>query len=142
MGGLPLKPGDTLVVWKLDRLARSLRQLIDTLDLLNSKECEFRSLTEAIDTSTSTGKLVFHIIAAVAEFERDVIRDRTLAGLASARARGRFGGRPPALNQQGVQEAQRLLAGNLTMQQVASQLNVAVSTLYRYIQGGGAALLS
>lgn len=136
-----LGPGDTLVVWKMDRLARSLRQLIDMLDHLKNKDCGFRSLTEAIDTSTSTGKLVFHMLAAVAEFERDVIRDRTLAGLASAKARGRQGGRPRVLDQHSVQEARRLLsATNLTVEEVARRQNVAVSTLYRYLHGGGKTL--
>ena len=98
-------------------------------------------MTEAIDTSTSTGKLVFHMLAAVAEFERDVIRDRTMAGLASAKARGRQGGRPRVLDQHSVQEARRLLsATNLTVEEVARRQNVAVSTLYRYLHGGGKAL--
>ena len=84
-----MRQGDTLVVWKLDRLARSLKQLIETVEDLGSQGIGFRSLTEAIDTTTSGGKLVFHIFAALAEFERSVIRARTLAGLQAARARGR-----------------------------------------------------
>ena len=93
-----MREGDTLVVWKLDRLARSIKQLIETVENLGALGIGFRSLTEAIDTTTAGGKLVFHIFAALAEFERGVIRERTLAGLQAARARGRKGGRPPALS--------------------------------------------
>src|SRR3982750_3492495 len=87
-----LRPGDTLVVWRLDRLGRSLRHLIDTVTDLQEKGIGFKSLTESIDTTTSGGKLVFHIFEALAEFEREIIRERTQAGLQSARARGRHGG--------------------------------------------------
>src|SRR5213596_2012703 len=90
------RPGDTLVVWRLDRLGRSLRHLIDVITRLQGRRVGFKSLTEAIDTTTSGGKLVFHVFAALAEFERDVIRERTQAGLAAARARGRRGGHPRA----------------------------------------------
>ncbi|WP_076259248.1 recombinase family protein [Intrasporangium flavum] len=89
-----LRPGDTVVVWRLDRLGRSLRHLIHTVQILESRGVAFRSVTENIDTSTAGGKLVFHLFGALAEFERDLIRERTLAGLAAARARGRTGGRP------------------------------------------------
>ena len=92
-----MRQGDTLVVWKLDRLARSLKQLIETVETMGEQGIGLRSLTEAIDTTTSGGRLVFHLFAALAEFERGVIRERTLAGLQAARARGRTGGRPPAL---------------------------------------------
>ena len=92
-----LRPGDTLVVWKLDRLGRSLRHLVDTVTGLAERGIGFRSLQEAIDTTTPGGKLVFHVFAALAEFERDLIRERTAAGLAAARARGRHGGRPSVM---------------------------------------------
>jgi len=92
-----LRPGDTLVVWRLDRLGRSLRHLIESVALLAERRIGFKSLTEQIDTTTSGGKLVFHVFGALAEFERDLIRERTHAGLAAARARGRTGGRPKAL---------------------------------------------
>src|SRR4030081_3294342 len=92
-----LRPGDTLVVWKLDRLGRSLRHLIDTVAELERRDIGFRSLQENIDTTSPGGKLIFHIFGALAEFERDLIRQRTLAGLAAARARGRAGGRPPSM---------------------------------------------
>jgi DNA invertase Pin-like site-specific DNA recombinase len=92
-----LRPGDTLVVWKLDRLGRFLRHLVDTVTGLADRGIGFRSLQEAIDTTTPGGKLVFHVFAALAEFERDLIRERTSAGLAAARARGRHGGRLPVM---------------------------------------------
>src|SRR5918911_1532771 len=90
------REGDILVVWRLDRLGRSLRHLIETITLLNNRKVGFKSITENIDTTTSGGKLVFHIFGALAEFERDIIRERTTAGLNAARARGRLGGRPKA----------------------------------------------
>ena len=93
-----LRPGDILVVWKLDRLGRSLKELIETVTALAERGVELRSLKENIDTTTPTGKLMFHIIAALAEFERDIISERTQAGLEAARARGRRGGRPKAID--------------------------------------------
>src|SRR6478735_3970281 len=101
-----MRAGDTLVVWKLDRLARSLKQLIETVEKFGERGVGLRSLTEAIDTTTAGGKLVFHLFAALAEFERGVIRERTLAGLQAARARGRLGGRPPAPRGQGLGRSQ------------------------------------
>ena len=100
-----MRQGDTLVVWKLDRLARSLKQLIETVEAMGEQGLGLRSLTEAIDTTTAGGKLVFHLFAALAEFERGVIRERTLAGLQAARARGRTGGRPPALKPKDIAAA-------------------------------------
>ncbi len=91
-----LRPGDTLVVWKLDRLGRSLRHLVETLAGLHQRQVGFRSRQEGIDTTTPTGKRIFHVFAALAEFERDLIVERTQAGLTAARARGRTGGRPPS----------------------------------------------
>src|SRR5512147_2967937 len=92
-----VRPGDTLVVWRLDRLGRSLPHLIETITGLNNRGIGFKSITESIDTTTSGGKLIFHIFGALAEFERDLIKERTQAGLTAARARGRLGGRPKAL---------------------------------------------
>jgi DNA invertase Pin-like site-specific DNA recombinase len=92
-----VRTGDTLVVWRLDRLGRSLKHLIETITGLNNRHIGFKSITENIDTTTSGGKLIFHIFGALAEFERDIIRERTQAGLTAARARGRKGGRPRAL---------------------------------------------
>jgi DNA invertase Pin-like site-specific DNA recombinase len=136
-----MRSGDTLVVWKLDRLARSMRQLIDTVEDLHNREIGFRSLTEAIDTTTAGGKLIFHIFGALAEFERSVIRERTQAGLNAARARGKIGGRPPALNDQTILMAKAMLRDpDITVEDVARQLNVSPATLYRHIPGGRSAV--
>jgi DNA invertase Pin-like site-specific DNA recombinase len=136
-----IRPGDTLVVWKLDRLARSLRQLIETVATLNARQIGLRSLTEAIDTTTPGGTLIFHMFGALAEFERSVIRERTRAGLASARARGKLGGRPPAWNEADIAAAKALLRdSNITVEQAAKRLGVAPSTLYRHIPGGRSAV--
>ena len=121
-----MREGDTLVVWKLDRLARSLKQLIETVEKFGERGIGLRSLTEAIDTTTAGGKLVFHIFAALAEFERGVIRERTLAGLQAARARGRTGGRPPALEAKDLAAAKALLQDpEITVAEVARRLGVA-----------------
>ena len=129
-----LREGDTLVVWKLDRLARSLRQLIDTIEALEQRGIGFRSLTESIDTTTSGGRLVFHIFGALAEFERSIIRERTTAGLASARARGRLGGRPRAMSPEDIAVAKTLLANSeISVKEIARRQGVSVSTLYKHI---------
>ncbi len=136
-----MRKGDTLMVWKLDRLARSLKQLIETVEELEAGGIGFKSITEAIDTTTSGGRLVFHIFAALAEFERSIIRQRTMAGLASARARGRLGGRPPALSAKDLVQAKALLNDpSITVVEVAKRLRVAPSTLYRHLPGGRGAL--
>ena len=129
-----VRQGDTLVVWKLDRLARSLKQLIETVEMLSEREIGLRSLTEAIDTTSPGGRLVFHVFGALAEFERSIIRERTTAGLAAARARGRVGGRPKALSDSDLHIAQTLLQdGKLTIAQIAQRLGVAPSTLYKHL---------
>jgi len=136
-----LRAGDTLVVWKLDRLARSLKQLIEAVETLSEREIGFRSLTESIDTTTSGGRLIFHIFASLAEFERAVIRERTLAGLQAARLRGRVGGRPSALTEPDLAAARALLRDPaITVAQAARRLGVAPSTLYRHLPGGRSAL--
>jgi DNA invertase Pin-like site-specific DNA recombinase len=136
-----MRPGDTLVVWKLDRLARSLKQLIETVEALEKRAIGFRSLTEAIDTTTAGGKLVFHIFASLAEFERSIIRERTRAGLDAARARGRRGGRPPALTEKDLQQVRALLKDpDITVEEVARRLRVGASTLYRHLPGGRSGL--
>ena len=136
-----MRSGDTLVVWKLDRLARSLRQLVETVEDLEGQGIGFKSLTETIDTTTSGGKLIFHIFAALAEFERSIIRERTQAGLASARARGRIGGRPPALSDKDVTAAKTMLSNpDISVEEVAQHLGISPSTLYRYIPGGRSSL--
>ena len=129
-----MRTGDTLVVWKLDRLARSLKQLMETVEDLSARGIGFRSLTEAIDTTTSGGRLVFHLFGALADFERGIIRERTTAGLDAARARGRVGGRPKALDADDLAVARTLLKdGNLTIAEVADRLGVAPSTLYAHL---------
>lgn len=134
--------GDTIVVWKLDRVARSLRQLIATFDDLERRGIGLCSLTEAIDTTTSGGKLVFHIFGALAEFERSIIRERTMAGLLAARARGRLGGRPKMLSASDLEVARVLLRdGTLTVSAIAGRLGVTASTLYRYLPAARSAHL-
>jgi DNA invertase Pin-like site-specific DNA recombinase len=113
-------------VWKLDRLGRSLRHLVDTITELAERGVGFRSLQEAIDTATPGGKLVFHVFAALAEFERDLVRERTTAGLAAARARGRHGGRPPVLSGHKLQVAQEMYrSGQDTVAAIATTLGSA-----------------
>jgi DNA invertase Pin-like site-specific DNA recombinase len=129
-----LRPGDTLVVWRLDRLGRSLRHLIDTVTELQERGIEFKSLTENIDTTTSGGKLVFHIFGALAEFEREIIRERTQAGLQSARARGRQGGRPKVLSKKQIQMLQQLAADpNHSVEEICQTLGIGRTTYYRYV---------
>ncbi|MGZ8157612.1 MAG: recombinase family protein [Methylobacter sp.] len=136
-----VRAGDSLVVWKLDRLARSLKQLIETVELLESRSIGLRSLTEAIDTTTAGGKLVFHVFGALAEFERSIIRERTKAGLDAAHARGKKGGRPPALVAKDLAAAKAMLSDpEITMEEVAKRLKVAPSTLYRHMPGGRGAI--
>ena len=132
---------DTLVVWRLDRLGRSLRHLIDTVGELEDRKVGFRSLTEGIDTTTSAGRLVFHIFGALAQFERELIRERTQAGLAAARACGRRGGRPAVMTRQKLRVARQLLAnGEHTMQEIASTVGVGRATLYRHLMNNKAAV--
>ncbi len=136
-----MRPGDTLVVWKLDRLARSLKQLIETVESLENRKMGFRSLTENIDTTTPGGRLTFHLFAALAEFERSIIKERTMAGLAAARSRGRRGGRPPSLNAKDLAAAKALLSDpGITVEEVAKRLKVSPATLYRHLPGGRGAL--
>lgn len=128
------RKGDTIVVWKLDRLARSTKQLIETVELLEERGVGFRSLTENIDTTTSGGRLIFHIFAALAEFERAVIRERSAAGLRAARKQGRVGGRPPAMTKDDIAAARALLTdSSITTRQVAKRVGVSVSTLYKHL---------
>jgi len=130
-----LRPGDTLMVWKLDRLGRSLRHLVDTIAALG-EGVGFRSLQEAIDTTTPGGKLVFHIFAALAEFERDLIRERTSAGLAAARARGRTGGRPAVMTEPKIKLAREMYASRqYTVAAIASALGVSRASIYRHLDG-------
>ncbi len=128
-----LRKGDTLVVYKLDRLGRSTRHLFDIMDHLDKHEIGFMSLTESLDTTTPMGKMVFHIFAAIAQLERDMISERTKAGLLAAKARGRSGGRKPKLNETKANNAAKVLHDNpaLTHEQVAKMFDVSRATLYR-----------
>jgi DNA invertase Pin-like site-specific DNA recombinase len=130
------RSGDTVIVWKLDRLGRSLKDLIEILNLLKDRGVDFVSITEKIDTTTPGGKLIFHLMGALAEFERDLIRERTNAGLAAARARGRVGGRPRKLPTDGkVSLALRLVEdAKHSIDDICSTLGISRSTLYRYVR--------
>jgi DNA invertase Pin-like site-specific DNA recombinase len=127
-----LRLGDTLVVWRLDRLGRSLKHLIEVVEDLNAQGIGFASLTESIDTTTSNGKLIFHIFCSLAEFERNIIRERTLAGLAAARARGRKGGRKPTITQKKIATAQKLADTSTdSIADICASLGISRSTYYR-----------
>jgi DNA invertase Pin-like site-specific DNA recombinase len=130
-----LRQGDTLVVWKLDRLGRSLRHLIEAIRSLEERGVGFQSLQENIATSTPSGRLLFHLLGSLAEFERDLIRERTRAGLEAARARGRHGGRPSVMTAEKLAAARKLYeTGEQTMAEIARSLSVSRSTLYRALQ--------
>ena len=127
-----LREGDTLVVWRLDRLGRSLPDLVRIIGELEKKGVGFESLTEKIETSSAAGKLVFHVFAALAEFERNLIRERTRAGLVAARARGRSGGRRPKLTPQQVKEIKQLMSDpTIPVSQIAERYNVSRTTIYK-----------
>ena len=128
-----LKPGDTLVVWKLDRLGRTVKGLVDLVQTLQDKGIQFRSLTDGIDTSTTAGRFFFHVMAALAQMERELVHERTKAGLSAARARGRKGGRKPKMDISKITSAKTLLDSGMTGQEVANNLGVSRATLYRAI---------
>lgn len=133
-----LRPGDTLVVWRLDRLGRSLKDLVHRVEQLQEREIGFRSLHESIDTTSPVGKFQFHVFSALAEFERDLIRERTLAGLQAARSRGRIGGRKRSMTPEKVKMAARLMKDeHIKVEDVCATLGVSRSTLYRYINPQG-----
>jgi DNA invertase Pin-like site-specific DNA recombinase len=130
-----LRPGDTLVVWRLDRLGRGLRHLIDTIAQLEERAIAFRSLKESIDTATAAGRLQLHLFAALAEFERGVIQERTQAGLSAARARGRLTGRPSVVTERQLRAAAALREqGDMTMAEIAKTLGIGRATLYRHLR--------
>lgn len=127
-----LRPGDTLVVWRLDRVGRSLPDLVQIVAELEQQGIGFESLSERIETGGAAGKLVFHVFAALAEFERNLIRERTHAGLAAARARGRAGGRKPKLDAQQIHEINRLMTDpNVSVNQIAKRYKVSRTTIYK-----------
>jgi DNA invertase Pin-like site-specific DNA recombinase len=127
------REGDGIVVWRLDRLGRSLSHLIETVKDLERRGVGLKSVTESIDTSTTGGKLIFHIFGALAEFERNLIRERTRAGLAAARKRGRIGGRPRSFTPEKINAARKLLKSGTPPRDVASSLGISVPTLYRWL---------
>ncbi len=130
-----LRPGDSLVVWRLDRLGRSLSHLIQTVKTLEECGIGFHTLQESIDTSTSGGKLVFHLFGALAEFERNLIRERTEAGLSAARARGRYGGRPRALNKTKTELLYKLYDERQhSIAELCELLEISKTTLYEYLK--------
>jgi DNA invertase Pin-like site-specific DNA recombinase len=130
-----LRKGDTLVVWRLDRLGRSLAHLIQTIKELNEKGIGFKSLQENIDTTTSGGQLIFHIFGALAQFERELIRERTNAGLKAARVRGRMGGRPVQLNKNEIRKLKKHYdKGDLSVIEICKLFNITKPTLYRYLK--------
>jgi len=128
-----VRAGDTLVVWKLDRLGRSVKGLVDLVNALEAREVHFRSLTDGIDTKTPAGRFFFHIMASLAQMERELIVERTRAGLAAARKLGRVGGRKRRMTDSKIKAARRLLAAGTPPRDVAENLGVSVPTLYRWL---------
>ena len=134
-----LREGDTLVVWKLDRLGRSVKQLVNLVGELHQQGVQFKSLTDAIDTMTPSGRFFFHVMASLAEMERELIVERTRAGLEVARQLGRKGGRKPKMTESKIKSARKLLASGMTAKEVAHNLGVSVPTLYRWLPASGSA---
>jgi DNA invertase Pin-like site-specific DNA recombinase len=136
------REGDVLVVTRLDRLARSMRQLLATVDDLQAHGIGLRSLHENIDTSSAAGRLILHIFGALGQFEVELLRERTRTALAASRAKGRVGGRPPALDAIKITAAKAMLSGGtMTAAEVAKQVGCSPSTLYRHVRGGRAAII-
>lgn len=128
-----LREGDTLVVWKLDRLGRSVKQLVDLISDLHSKGIQFKSITDAIDTGTTSGRFFFHVMASLAEMERELTVERTRAGLEAARRLGRRGGRKRQMTDSKIESAKKLLANGVPPRDVAHNLGVSIPTLYRWV---------
>ena len=128
-----LREGDTLIVWKLDRLGRSVKQLVDLVGKLHKQGVQFRSLTDAIDTGTPSGRFFFHVMASLAEMERELTVERTRAGLEIARRLGRKGGRKPKMTDSKIESAKNLLASGIPPKDVAKNLGVSIPTLYRWV---------
>ena len=128
-----LREGDTLVVWKLDRLGRSVKQLVELVNALHKQNVQFKSLTDSIDTSAPSGRFFFHVMGSLAEMERDLIVERTRAGLDVARQLGRKGGRKPKMTDSKIESAKKLLASGVPPKDVAKNLGVSIPTLYRWI---------
>jgi DNA invertase Pin-like site-specific DNA recombinase len=130
-----VRDGDVLIVWKLDRLGRSLPHLIETVTTLEARSVGFRSLTEAIDTTTPGGRLIFHLFGALGQFERDLIRERRRAGLMAAAARGRRGGRKPVVTNKKLERARSIIGKSLTVREAATRLKVGKTALYEALRG-------
>lgn len=128
-----LKPGDTLVVWRLDRLARSMRELVDVIEWLHEREIGFQSICEYISLDSAFGELILHLLSAIAHFERRLIQERTNAGIQAAKERGVKFGRKPCLNRDMLDQARSLIQDGLSISQAARQIGVGKSTLYRYL---------
>lgn len=133
-----VRDGDVLVVWRLDRLGRSLSHLIDTVGALQARGIGFRSLTENIDTTTPGGRLIFHVFGALGQFERDLIRERTRAGLTAAAARGRRGGRKPVVTPEKLARAREFIATGLNVREAAARVRVGKTSLYEALNSGAA----
>lgn len=129
-----VRDGDTLVVWRLDRLGRSLAHLIEVINELESRGVGFRSITESIDTTTSGGRLIFHVFGALSQFERDLIRERTMAGLVAAASRGRKGGRKPVVTKEKLKRAKEYIAYGLTVREAAARVKVSKTSLYEALR--------
>lgn len=128
-----LRPGDTLVVWKLDRLGRTVKQLVDLVEELESKKINFKSVKDNIDTTSSAGRFFFHMMASLAQMERELIVERTKAGLDAARKLGRTGGRPRSMTDGKIRSAKKLLKSGMPPREVAEDLGISMATLYRWI---------
>lgn len=136
------RKGDTIVVWRLDRLGRSLKDLLEIVHRLEESKVGIKSLTESLDTTTPGGRLIFHVFGAIAQFERELIRERTMAGLQAAKDRGRTGGRPKSLSDKDLKVATAMLADpDITVSDVCEQLGTSPATLYRYLPRGGRSAL-
>jgi len=130
-----LRKGDTLVVWKLDRLGRSMKHLVETVTDLGDRSVGFKSLTEGVDTTTTGGTLVFHLFGALAQFERDLTVERTQAGLKAAATRGRKGGRKPVVTPKKLEQARAHLSDGLTVREAAARLKISKTSLYNALRG-------
>jgi len=132
-----LRAGDTLAVYRLDRLGRSLKHLVEIVESLQDRDIALRTIVEGFDTTTANGKLVFHVFAAMAEFERELIKERTLAGLQSARARGRLGGRPKTMDERKIATAKKLYDAGTLVMDICRTLGISKATFYRTVPTNG-----
>jgi DNA invertase Pin-like site-specific DNA recombinase len=136
-----LRKGDTLVVWKLDRLGRSVKGLIDLVNKLHKDDIHFKSITDDVDTSSASGRFFFHVMASLAQMERELVAERTKAGLAAAKSQGRIGGRKRKMTKSKIESAKNLLASGVIPKDVAHNLGLSVPTLYRWIPAAGNIML-